>query len=403
MSRSWVAVMAAIMLHPAGWAQVRETPSLSVDGFGTLGVLRSSEDRADVVTDTFGPEGAGHTRRWSPEVDSKLGLQLTGTLTPRLSTVLQVVVEQRYDDTYRPKIEWANVAYDITPDLTVRAGRMVLPGFLTSEYRKVGYAYPWVRPPQEVYHLVPITNIDGVDISYRFRWGSLTNTVTSLYGEAGPNLPGGGEVEVKNSFNVSNTLEWGFTTLFFSYNKSHLHVGALDPLFHAFSELGPTGAAIADRYGVHDKRSDLLTVGSRYDTGDWFLMGEWTRTRTDTFYGDRHGWYLSGGYRFGTFTPYLTWAHVRTDNDSSNPGVDIAHPQVQALNAALNNLLGTVPQQQSVAIGARWDFARNYALKIQYDRIDLDSGSAGVLNYEQPGFRRGGTVSLFSAALDFVF
>jgi hypothetical protein len=54
-------------------------------------------------------------------------------------------------------------------------------------------------------------------------------------------------------------------------------------------------------------------------------------------------------------------------------------------------------------VGVRWDFIRNAALKVQYQYLDLDDGSPGVLTNTQPGFEPGGSVNLFSAAIDFVF
>jgi hypothetical protein len=43
------------------------------------------------------------------------------------------------------------------------------------------------------------------------------------------------------------------------------------------------------------------------------------------------------------------------------------------------------------------------ALKAQYDHVDLDEKSAGRFGNVQPAFQRGGSVNLFSLALDFVF
>ncbi|MCB2218650.1 hypothetical protein [Desulfofustis glycolicus] len=123
--------------------------------------------RPDYVSNGFVPDGAGYTRSWSPEVDSRLGLQMAANLLLRLTGIVQVVAEQRYDDTYTPTIEWANLAFAITPDLNVRVGRMVLPVSIVSECRKAGNANPRVRPPEEVYRLIPVTNFDGIDLSYR--------------------------------------------------------------------------------------------------------------------------------------------------------------------------------------------------------------------------------------------
>ena len=90
-------------------------------------------------------------------MDSRVGAQLNARFSPQVSAIVQVTSEQRYDGTYRPEVEWANIKYDVTPDFSIRAGRTVLPSFMVSDYRKVGYATPWVRPPVEVYSLMPLT------------------------------------------------------------------------------------------------------------------------------------------------------------------------------------------------------------------------------------------------------
>jgi hypothetical protein len=131
------AAVAMLVCVTAAGAQTAEFPNFSFNGFGTFGVVRSDEDQADFASGLFVPDGAGYTREWSPEVDSVLGLQLTADLTPRFTGILQVISEQRYDGTYTPTVEWANLTFDITPDLSIRGGRMVQQTFMVSEYRKV--------------------------------------------------------------------------------------------------------------------------------------------------------------------------------------------------------------------------------------------------------------------------
>jgi hypothetical protein len=406
------ALAVAMLAHPtAARAHGTDESRFTLNGFGTVGVVHSDEDQADFVSNAFAPDGAGYTRGWSPEVDSRFGLQLTANLTPRLTGILQVIAEQRYDEHYTPSVEWANLKYDITPDLGVRAGRMVQSSFMASEYRKVGYATPWVRPPQEVYGMIPVTNFDGIDLSYRARFDGFTNTLQGAYGGKDASLPDGGTIEVRDVVTLTDTLEWGATTLFASYGYVRVTIDDenLNALFDGFRQFGPQGEAIADRYDADDKRYEVVTVGARYDPGDWFVMGELAHSKSRTFLGDARGWYVTGGYRFGTVTPYVTLARIRLDSSSSDPGLSLGGlpppvaAQAAALNAALNGLLQIPARQKSVAVGVRWDFMRNAALKVQYDRLDLDAGSSGVLVNTQPGFEPGGRVDVFSGSLDFVF
>lgn len=130
-------------------------------------------------------------------------------------------------------------------------------------------------------------------------------------------------------------------------------------------------------------------------------MGEWTQMESQSLFADNRSWYVTSGYRFGTITPYLTYAQQRTRNISSNPG--LSQPYSEELDAFLQSILKSQPRQESLSLGVRWDFTRSMALKAQYDHMNLDSGSSGFLVNTQPEFEPGGTVNLFSLALDFVF
>ena len=66
--------------------------------------------------------------------------------------------------------------------ISVRAGKIKFPTFLISDYYEVGYAYPWIRPPQEVYSSNPITTLNGVDVLARFRLGDMSLLVQPYYG-----------------------------------------------------------------------------------------------------------------------------------------------------------------------------------------------------------------------------
>ena len=381
----------------------------SLNGFGTLGVVHSSEHDADFIATDFEPNGAGYSRSWSASVDSLIGGQLTANLTPQLSAVLQLIAQQNYNDSYAPHVEWANIKYQFTPDFDARIGRMVMPTFLVSDSRKVGYSNPWVRPPTEVYSLNPITNLDGVDASYRLHLGEVTNTLQANYGRnLSSRFPGDGRFDAKFVWGIFNNTEYDDALLHLSYVDATVTLNSAAALFDAFRQFGPQGDAIASHYEVVDKPVTILTVAASYDPGQWFAMAEWIRSRSDSFLGVTTAWYVSGGYRIGKFTPYLTRAQV-TEGITSAPGLNVSElppylaPAATGLDAGLDQLLAARPVQYTSSLGVRWDFMRNFDLKVQLDRMNLGANAVGTLVNLQPGFQPGSTVYLFSAAVDFVF
>ena len=403
------ALLATALYIDNACARESSTSMFSFSGFSTLGVVHSSENKADFTSSIFKPNGAGHSHSWSADIDSLIGVQGTANLAPKLSGILQVIAEQNYDNSYRPHVEWANIQYQFTPKFSVRAGRTVLPTFLFSDTRKVAYSYTWVRPPLEIYHLAPITTSDGVDASYQMHLGGVTNALQAHFGKSENELPAGqGAVKARKSWGLAYTGEYRAATLHIGYESSRFTLDGLNPIFDAFRQFGPEGIGIADKYVADNKSLSFITMGARYDPGEWFMMGEWGHLASHSFAGEATGWYMSGGYRLGAFTPYLTFGHVKADT-LSDPGLNLSTlpPSLvgtaAGINAALNALLSRNVVQNTLSIGGRWELTRNTAFKVQYDHTRIGAGSSGVLTNIQPGYQSGGKVNLFSAAIDFVF
>lgn len=385
-------------------------PSFSLSSFGTAGIVHSSEKNADFTPSIYKPNGAGHTRNWDADVDSLIGAQATANFTPWLSAVVQVISEQRYDNSYRPSLEWANFKYQFTPDFSLRVGRTVQPAFLLSDSRKVGYTLPWVRPPGEVYSLIPVTSTDGLDLSYRQHFGDLTNTVQGNVGQGDFRMPANtGRTLSRDAWGISNLTEYGDLTTRVTYQKTHLTVESFNSLFDGFRSFGEEGNAIADRYDVKDKPLDFVGLGAIYDPGKWFVMGEWGHFDSRSAIGTMSAWYVSGGYRIDAFTPYVTYARSKTVSETSTAGLNTsALPPALAgeaagLNNALNTLLASSSGQQTLSVGMRWDFTKNMDAKLQYDHTRLDSNASGPLINLQPSYEPGGSFNLLSLAVDFVF
>jgi hypothetical protein len=404
--------MVALLPYPVrGHAAAEDSGAamFSVSGFGTLGLVHSSEDRADFTNNArLQPNGAGHTHPWSGDVDSRIGAQVTVHFMPQLAAVVQLIAEQNYDNRYAPRVEWANLEYRVTPDFSVRAGRTELSSFLFSDTRKVGYAIPWVRPPIDLYSLVPITGSDGVDARYQFQAGGAVNTTVGSYGRTHENEPLG-QSEARRQWAITDTLSYGPLTAYVTYHEAHLTVSSLNAFFDVFRTFGPQGSAIADRYDENGKLLQFFGLGGEYDPAQWFVVGELAKTNFHSAVGESTGWYVGGGYRLAKFTPYLTLGAVKADSNTSDPGLKVAAlPPVlvgpaTSLNAGLNAILGGIASQKTTSLGTRWDVVDNIDLKLQFDHIHLDAGSPGTLINLQPGFKPGGSVNLVSITIDFLW
>ena len=392
----------------AGAAQAADELAWKFSGFGTLGAVHASTRTADYTSTILRATGAGASDRWSPHVDSRLGAQLDVS-QGSWSAVVQIVSEQSIAGSYRPRVEWANLKYQVTPDVAVRVGRIALPVFLAADYRKVGYTLPWVRTPVEVYGALPLSSSDGIDATWRWSALGLRHATQAFYGRTDTEVYDNYRLRARGIAGLSHSIEQGALSGRASILGGKLTTGVGNEVFTALRAFGPQGAAIAERYAIEDKRVAIVSAGLSYDPGRWFVSAEIGRTHSRTLLGQTTAMYLGGGWRVRDLTPYLGYAKVRAHGAISDPGLPLAGlpPRLQAtaalVNGGLNSYLATIPVQATASAGLRWDVADNAALKAQYDRVRPTGGSRGTLINRTDDFRSEQTVHVASVALDFVF
>lgn len=402
--RSVIAASFLVTCLPSAAAFGLDTGSSlwSFNGYGTLGVVHSDEDRADYVPDFRLTSGPGRSTDWDPDVDSRIGAQLSVHPTRNLSAVVQVVSEKGSDGAYTPEVEWANLTYTLSPSLRVRAGRIAVGSGMASEYRKVGFAMPWVRPPAEVYRMLPVTHSDGVDATYTFRRGDLTYEAQLAWGTTDTDLA------ESDGVGLYQTIDWRALRLKLSYARVDLDIPIITDFFEAFELFGEQGRRVAERYDLGSEPLHVAGLAASYDPGDWFVSAEWLAVRSDTIIGDLATGYVSAGRRFGALTPYATFSRAKRQHSTVVDGLTVSAqpPPLAPVAAGLNDIIGLIlraaPDQRTLSLGTRWDVTERIALKAQYDFVDVTDGSPGHFTNQEPGFQPG-RVDVFSLSLDFLF
>jgi hypothetical protein len=354
-----IASMLALAALPAQ-AEYAIDEYLTMSAFGTLGEVHSDYGSADFTGTVSQSRGAGYSRSWSPTLDSDLGAQATLSLPDGLSGVVQVLSRDNADGNFKPEVEWANLKYDITPDWSVRVGRVLLPTYQRSEVQNVGYALPWVRVPIEITYTDTAIHSDGLDVLLRVKTGSVTHNLEGQWGIATEDLPGAAFTSSRaHTALLGDTLQYGDASLHLVYER-------------------------CDVMGFPPARLRLEDAGMTYDPGTWFVTGDSNYTQ-DRYFGNFFAWYVSGGVHVGRFTPYTTYSSL--------------HASAVGLS-----MLSALGEEHTVSVGLRFDFVRNFDLKLQLDRVTLDSlnDTASFANI-QPSARIGDKADVLSIALDFVF
>lgn len=401
MRLSHIPMAAAIVVGAASaapaWSQ--SGPEFRASGFGTVGWAKTDTDRVEFAM-TGQPDGAGSSGSFEP--DSRIGLQLDATFNPMFSATVQLLSKYNGDGNQHPQIEWAFAKANLGQGFSARVGRIGAPFFLVSDFREVGYANVYLRPPTDVYNQVPLRTFDGADLLYAGKLGSVPVTAQAFYGNT-TNSVSGTDVRFDRQFGLNLTAEViDGLTLRAGHIQGDLTVESQDMLGLVGVLATTPWSSVGEQLNCTDRKASFTGLGASLEKGNWVAAAEYTMRRTDCYVSDTTGWYAMVGYRFGNFTPYAIVSGVATDDSNvvNTIPTGIA-PPITGLSMAVQGLINSqLIEQRTVALGLRWDAWRNVAVKAQYERSDT-RGTDGffIVNGASPT----SPVNVLSLAVDFLF
>ena len=328
--------------------------------------------------------------------DSRFGLQISAKVNSKVDVTGQLLSRAR-EGNYAMKANWAFVTYHLANPLAIRAGKLKLTTFLISDYLEVGYAYPWIRPPQEVYYSNPISTMNGMDMLYRVNFGRFSMLIQPYYGassgeqalvpqevvnyvpELGLNSSGAPVVESSPKGTVAYT---DFT----ADNMYGINVSGGTNAFTLRAGYLKTLVS-APAFGVSDKTATFSSVGGSMDWENIVLYSEYFQRKIEqganAAFPDQKGWYATVGYRIGKFLPNVTFAKLEDNNNPVGPGY------------------GVPLAQSSVTGGLRYELGTGADIKFEAEEVKPLDGTRGLLIGPLPTGKS--HVMIYSVALDLVF
>ncbi|MEE4249446.1 MAG: porin, partial [Alcanivoracaceae bacterium] len=362
-----------------------------INGFLTFAIQRTDTIRDALGNDvTYGDTGTD----WDSNSLSRAGLRISANINDKSSAVLQLLGSGEED--YAASMQWAYLQYELSPTLTWRAGRLVLPLYMHSQYTQAGYAYPWIELPAQVYGTLPVDTMEGVDLSWQFSSGQVHHNLNITWGNAevpGDGFSGGFQGRNQAGINLSSSLGSWSVRLGYASAQTSLALPDLSALPPPNTGPDLSSLSLDNAYGY------FASVGTQFDNGQLLLMAEMVRLGIDSpqqWLPTQTAGYVTAGYRIGKLMPHLTWAAADSDDDSDCAAA--ADPAGCQFLTAQNT-----SRSKSWTVGARYDLASGIALKAEASRFhDLSSKSVtnGVLF---SGLPANGSPMVFRFAVDAVF
>lgn len=313
--------------------------------------------------------------------DNDIGLQFSATVSDDVDMTVVLHARGGATNNYNIDTQWAYASYHFNEDLELRMGKYKGPFYMISDYKNVGYAYPWVRPPLEVYSTNPIEALSGLDLLWEKSIGHV-RYLFEVYGGNGSHtariLPqvadgSGGALtagqavsfSTPNSFGVNMSISGDIGSFRLGYYKTKVDA----PTFGMTDQHGSFGGA-GFTIDWHN-----LVVYSEYiirDTEDSVQM--------QSAFPDQKAYYVTAGYRIAKYLPYLTYAKIDEGSFKS--------PVAQV--------------QNSVALGLRAEVGDASAVKFEVMKVNPQKNSAG----SSYGLFNAGTVqdgNVYTVTFDTIF
>lgn len=382
-------------------------------GFATIGVTDSGNDVIGFRRDN---SRYGNFGDLDYKTDSLIGFQANYQISDKFSTAAQFVYKSRPENNLEHSLEWLYLQYSYSDDLAIRAGRLGTDLFMLSEYRNIGFAYDWVRPPIEFYGSLALDSFDGFDVSYTDHLHESLMRYKFFSGQSKqtfPSVVGDSENDFEDIIGFSVAWEdehWTVRSVIQNTTFGN-NLSTFEPLTAALlsipSFVWPELSELASDLESKGREMRFYSLGISYDKTPWKVQSEvgYISSGYEAAFPDLLSAYFSVGRRFELFTLYGIVAKAESDDAMAPP------PEPSGgNNTALVGLFFGIQQytqqieknQRSVSLGLRFDVATNVAFKIQWDRNWIDPYGAALwdLRGTNPNSELIDTVSI---NLDFVF
>ena len=384
----------------------------SIKGFGTLALTGTDTDtigfrRANTQTQDV-------TDSWGLTTDSRIGAQVSVDINRSWRATVQWVARDHAGNFFEQNLDWAFLRWKVNQNFDIRAGRLAVDLFLLSDYRDVGYAYPWMRPPHEFYNNQALHHFDGADLNYKIYFDDDLLSIKIFAGYSMNQVPS----PTVKSINVDAPLV-GASLKFNSGNwttqagYSYLQVANELPTEQLVAAMNspavnfgiPNISQLTPCISLKGSNVHYYSLGAAFDNGSWLTQAEISYVNTDTHYfPESVSAYLSIGKRISKVTLYSLFGISRSfQNDVNVPSPIVQSPQLQRIYQEVNTTINKNGiDEKSVSLGARWDFHPKFALKTQWSHYWLGKNGTQFWQDVTPK-DQSRQVNVWSVGIDFIF
>jgi hypothetical protein len=364
-------------------------------GFANIGLSYSNSDLLEYRSSIINNSHTG----FSLAPDSILGLHVNTSFSDNVDAVGQIILQDRSNHAATNYIEIAFLRYQFNRNTAVKLGRFSINSYLFTDFRYVGQATTWVRPPLEMYSTIgALGHMDGIQGTYIFStyFGSINfgaaYGVSELRNSRGINM-----FKLKyDNFVALNTevqgTNWRIQAAYLSSNLQEAEFAGAEEIANGSSAfpdiLVPYSEQIISRILVKSQDVSYFTLGGHYTKDNYEFIGEIAKYNSDFIYSTSSKFaYVTVSKHIDSVTPFITLAINRREQpaeiiDYGAAKAELSEPlyqQLVLLSQSTNEIARNASvDQQSLSVGLKWDISSEWAIKLQLDHYRTNETGSGL-------------------------
>jgi hypothetical protein len=332
----WVSAGCLLLSFPVLAAEVTFSGFMSIVGGKVLSGSRSTPYN-DVQCPCYIADWgnlATYNQNVSFNQESRAGFRMNAQINDELSGVIQV--DGRTLNGGKGTLEWAYVTYKPAEDWEAHVGRKRLPIYYYSDFMDVGFAYPWVRPPPDLYGW-EVDNFNGVTLVKSGRWGDWNSRASLFYGREDSKANIFSSVYYPGQFPDLTWRDIVGADLELTHDWFNMRMVYIESKVDLTGNAGPIVAGGQQR---------IYGLSMNVDYENWLLRSEFSLFDRWRDIGYRsNAWMVGVGKHYDNLTPMLTYSEF-SDEKSYDEAVSM---------------------DSNIIISLRYDVDTRSAIKFQYD------------------------------------
>lgn len=353
------------------------------------------------ITDSKDVSYLGYDNSLSFNEHSLLAMQADLDITDKFSATTQLIYHS--EENRRSGVEWAYLTYHQSKKLKFKVGKLRTPFFNYSDVIDVGFAYPWISPPKQVYQSFLFSNFDGVNVTYNSAVNGISYDVEGYWGEFDDDIYHNNrqyKTDVKDLRGLVTNFAVNNLSFRLSYHSARVLFieDDLQVLANTLNQLGFVNSAesISTKGDIYNWQASVS-----YNALDYFAQFEVMKIDGNILPTPKTlGYYVTLGYHFPSFTLHYTFADH--DSEFAQPLTEIpgGTPQLDLLRRNYESVFTALVTNdiQTSTLGIRWDHSTSTAFK-----FDVTHLSGQTLKPESPQANLKQDALLVQAGIEWVF